>query len=92
MTKREDIYGLDTNILMSPKVWEVSGHTASFTDATLDCKNCGERTRADHLIEDNITRRNLGLIGFCVKIKIHKSLPLMIFASREALKSSGFCE
>jgi glycyl-tRNA synthetase len=52
VTRREDIYGLDTNILMSPKVWEASGHTASFTDATLDCKHCGNRTRADHLIED----------------------------------------
>lgn len=52
VTKRDNIFGLDTNILMSPKVWEASGHTASFTDATLDCKECGNRTRADHLIED----------------------------------------
>lgn len=49
---REDIYGLDTSILMSPKVWEASGHTQNFTDVMLDCKNCQLRTRADHLIED----------------------------------------
>lgn len=50
--RRENIYGLDTNILMSPKIWEASGHTASFTDIVVDCKSCKTRTRADHLIED----------------------------------------
>jgi len=49
---KENIYGLDSNILMNPKVWESSGHTASFNDVSLDCKNCNLRTRADHLIED----------------------------------------
>jgi glycyl-tRNA synthetase len=49
---RENIFGLDSSILMSPKVWEASGHTQSFTDVLLDCKNCQLRTRADHLIED----------------------------------------
>lgn len=49
---REDMFGLDSSILMSPKVWEASGHTASFADVLIDCKNCKNRTRADHLIED----------------------------------------
>jgi len=48
----EEIIGLDSNILMSPKVWEASGHTANFTDTLIDCKSCQNRTRADHLIED----------------------------------------
>lgn len=52
VTKRKNIYGLDSSILMSPKVWEASGHTKSFTDVLIDCKNCKYRTRADHLIED----------------------------------------
>lgn len=50
--KRPDMLGLDTNILMSPKVWEASGHTASFADTMIDCKNCKLRKRADHLIEE----------------------------------------
>ncbi len=50
--KRPEIYGLDTAILMSPKVWEASGHTQNFADVLIDCKNCQYRTRADHLIED----------------------------------------
>ena len=52
VTKRADIYGLDTNILMNPEVWEASGHTANFTDATVDCKSCRQRKRADHLVEE----------------------------------------
>ncbi len=51
---REDMHGLDTAILMSPKVWEASGHTQGFSDALIDCKNCKLRQRADHLIEDNL--------------------------------------
>lgn len=54
VTKRPEIYGLDTSIIMNPKVWESSGHTDSFTDALIDCKECKARTRADHLIEDNL--------------------------------------
>lgn len=50
--QREDMYGLDTSILMSPQVWEASGHTSSFSDILIDCKNCQLRTRADHLIEN----------------------------------------
>ncbi len=52
VTHRPEIYGLDTSVIMSPKVWEASGHTASFTDVLVDCKVCNRRTRADHLIED----------------------------------------
>jgi len=49
---RSDMVGLDSSIILHPKVWEASGHTAGFADALIDCKNCKMRTRADHLIED----------------------------------------
>jgi len=52
VTFREDMVGLDTAIFMSPKVWEASGHTQSFADIMIDCKDCQLRTRVDHLIED----------------------------------------
>jgi glycyl-tRNA synthetase len=52
ITKRDDVYGLETSVLMNPKVWEASGHTDSFSDALIDCKTCHQRTRADHLIEN----------------------------------------
>ncbi|MDO8638844.1 MAG: glycine--tRNA ligase, partial [Candidatus Daviesbacteria bacterium] len=56
VSSREDMFGLDTAILMSPKVWEASGHTASFTNVLIDCTTCQFRTRADHLIEDNLPK------------------------------------
>ena len=48
---RDDIVGLDAAILMAPQVWEASGHLATFTDPLVDCRNCNERFRADHLPE-----------------------------------------
>lgn len=56
VTKRQNIFGLDSSVLMSPKVWEASGHTASFTNVLIDCAACQYRTRADHLIEDAIQK------------------------------------
>jgi len=47
--KRDDIVGLDAAILMSPKVWEASGHVENFTDPLVECKKCHERFRADDL-------------------------------------------
>ncbi|MBU4198322.1 MAG: glycine--tRNA ligase [Verrucomicrobia bacterium] len=49
---REDIVGLDCSIIMHPRVWEASGHTASFADPMVDCKSCRKRFRADMLCED----------------------------------------
>jgi glycyl-tRNA synthetase len=46
---RDDIVGLDAAILMAPKVWEASGHVATFTDPLVDCRNCNERFRGDQL-------------------------------------------
>jgi len=51
---RNDIVGLDSSILMNPKVWEASGHITSFTDPLMDCKNCKERVRGDKLLEEKL--------------------------------------
>ncbi len=48
---RDDIVGLDAAILMAPKVWETSGHLATFTDPLVDCRECKERFRVDDLPE-----------------------------------------
>lgn len=44
--------GLDSAILMNPKVWQASGHLEGFSDPLTDCKNCKTRHRADKLAED----------------------------------------
>lgn len=47
VSKRENIFGMNASILMSPKVWEASGHTTAFTDPLVECKKCHTRLRAD---------------------------------------------
>ena len=47
VSSRQDIVGLDTAILMNPKVWEASGHTKSFSDPMAECKECNTRIRVD---------------------------------------------
>lgn len=49
---RDDMVGLDSSILMHPRVWEASGHVAGFSDPLVDCKQCRQRFRADHLEGD----------------------------------------
>ena len=43
---RDDMVGVDTALIMNPKVWEGSGHLKNFTDALVECKKCHERFRA----------------------------------------------
>ncbi|MCR5781750.1 MAG: glycine--tRNA ligase [Clostridia bacterium] len=50
--ERKNSYEVDADILMHPRVWEASGHVASFSDPLLDCKECKMRFRADNLIDD----------------------------------------
>lgn len=46
---RDDVVGIDAALIMNPKVWEASGHVATFTDPLIECKKCHERFRADQI-------------------------------------------
>ena len=48
---RDDIFGVDAAILMNPRTWVASGHTATFADPLVECKACHGRFRADKLID-----------------------------------------
>ncbi len=51
---RDDVFGLDTAILMNQKVWEASGHTgAGFADPLVEDLKTKKRYRDDHLLEEN---------------------------------------
>lgn len=51
---RDDMYGLDSAILMNQKVWQASGHTgAGFADPLVEDLKTKKRYRADHLLEEN---------------------------------------
>ena len=47
--RRDDIVGVETSIIMHPKVWQASGHVEGFTDPLVDCKVSKQRFRADQL-------------------------------------------
>ncbi|MFY9613902.1 MAG: glycine--tRNA ligase [Candidatus Dormiibacterota bacterium] len=46
---RHDVVGLESSVIMHPRVWEASGHVESFTDPLVECKNCHSRYRADKI-------------------------------------------
>ncbi len=49
---RDDMYGVESAILMNPKVWITSGHVAGFTDPLIEDVKTKKRYRLDHLLED----------------------------------------
>ncbi len=45
---QEDVFGLDSAILMNPLVWQASGHlSAGFADELVECKKCHHRFKKD---------------------------------------------
>ncbi|HON21730.1 MAG TPA: glycine--tRNA ligase [Candidatus Paceibacterota bacterium] len=49
----DNIVGLDSAILMSPKVWQASGHlSAGFADSLVECSKCHHRFRED-VVQNN---------------------------------------
>ncbi len=47
--QRDDMVGIDAALIMNPKVWQASGHLATFTDPLVECKYCHTRYRADQI-------------------------------------------
>ena len=44
---RDDVVGIDAALIMNPKVWEASGHVATFSNPLVECIKCHSRFRAD---------------------------------------------
>jgi len=49
VTSRENVVGIESAVLMHPRVWEASGHIAGFSDPLVDCRVCKRRFRADQI-------------------------------------------
>ncbi len=47
---RENVVGLDSSIIMHPRVWEASGHIGNFKDPMVDCRETKARYRADQIL------------------------------------------
>ena len=61
--RRDDVVGLDAAVIMSPKVWEASGHLEVFADPLVECLSCHQRFREDHLPDPRVCP-NCGSKGF----------------------------
>ena len=59
--RRDDMVGLDSGIIMNPKVWQASGHIDGFTDPMVDCKESKMRYRADQLFAAEVLVENESL-------------------------------
>lgn len=79
--QREDMVGIDSQIMLHPQTWVASGHVASFTDPMVEDKVTHKRYRADHLIEAVLAKtgnprgivvENLTLDEMAAFIKEHK--------------------
>jgi glycyl-tRNA synthetase len=62
--ERADVVGLDAAVIMSPRVWEASGHLAVFTDPLIECLACHNRYREDELEGDPRICPNCGNQAF----------------------------
>ncbi|PSQ03587.1 glycine--tRNA ligase [Halobacteriales archaeon QS_4_69_31] len=52
-TVQEGNMEVDAPTVMPEAVFEASGHLDGFDDMLVDCPECGESHRADHVVEDN---------------------------------------
>ena len=59
VTGRDDVVGLDSAIILPKETWVASGHVGVFTDPLVECLNCHQRFRADHLQEGYAAKRDI---------------------------------
>jgi glycyl-tRNA synthetase len=53
---RDDVVGLDSQIILNPETWVASGHVASFNEPIVEDVTTHKRYRADHLIEKSLPK------------------------------------
>ena len=74
--ERDDMFGIDSAILMNSRVWETSGHVGGFNDPLVIDQKTNKRYRADHLLEDagvDPTGMSLEQMGAAIAEKALKS-------------------
>jgi glycyl-tRNA synthetase len=57
----ENIFEMESSLVMHEKVWEASGHLKDFIDPLTQCKKCNSFYRADNLIEESVGKFVEGL-------------------------------
>lgn len=52
MTRRDDVVGLDSAVILPTPVWVASGHLKAFNDPLTECLSCHKRFREDQMLEE----------------------------------------
>jgi glycyl-tRNA synthetase len=50
--KKIGVFEMESSIIAPGKVFEASGHVDHFKEPMVECQNCHQRFRADHLLEE----------------------------------------
>ncbi len=59
VTRRDDVVGLDSSVILPTRTWEASGHLSTFSDPLTECQSCHKRFREDHLQEDYAAKKGI---------------------------------
>ncbi|SFB04743.1 glycyl-tRNA synthetase [Nocardioides alpinus] len=59
VTRRDDVVGLDSSVILPTRTWEASGHLSTFSDPLTECQSCHKRFRADHMQEDYAAKKGI---------------------------------
>ena len=59
VTRRDDVVGLDSSVILPTRTWEASGHLSTFSDPLVECQSCHKRFREDHLQEDHAAKKGI---------------------------------
>lgn len=87
-----EIVGLDSSIVMNPKVWIASGHVGGFSDPMVDCRETKNRYRADHLLCAEILLSQQGQqhsLGWLTVLEGDDSLSIWTKKAEKLIKKKG---
>lgn len=87
-----EIVGLDSSIVMNPKVWVASGHVGGFSDPMVDCRETKNRYRADHLLVGEILAMQKGQnisLGLLAVLEGDDSVSIWTKRAEKFLKKKG---
>jgi glycyl-tRNA synthetase len=91
---RDDVVGMEQAILGPTDVWQASGHLANFSDPLVECANCHQRFREDHLREEQLGGERVEGVLTCPscgkrELGDAKNFNLMFKTNMGPIESSG---
>jgi glycyl-tRNA synthetase len=92
--RRDDMVGLDSGIIMNPRIWQASGHVDGFTDPMVDCKESKMRYRADQLFasEVKVDGESIGWVSLIESENMHEEAESLAESMKRKAAKQGTLE